>query len=195
MLFEYQACGIASTGIFGYTPYTDRVKQFQVETREGQHRPYLSMWVPYVFGREPIRPGYWNFTWEAGHGEGFVNHEEIAFDSTRQLFVRQLNRIPYAGVGEASCELETKKVTALLISLRSLFEAGLSDSEIEQLQRLVDDQEPSGNVVLSLPLHTKSDVDLYMYSRKYSDGTLGLWVETTPEMATRIQAKMDEALR
>jgi hypothetical protein len=152
VLFEHIACGIVNTSVFGYNPTADKAVQYQIETLEGKHKPTLSTWVPQIFATPPTRSGYWRFTWEAGHGDWFWNHEEVSFDRGRQLFVRSLNQEPYPGFGEASCDLDTKKLASLLKSLKPLVEGGFTDSQIQDLERLAETRPPSGTL-LATPIN------------------------------------------
>jgi len=88
-LFIFEAFGITSTGVFGYDPKTDRVIQFPVELLRPAKKPLTTMWTEQVFAREPIRPGYWKFTWRPGHGSGDVCDEEVSFDLARRIFVQK----------------------------------------------------------------------------------------------------------
>jgi len=171
--------------------------QYQVETLEGKHRPYLSTWVPQIFAAEPIRPGYWQFTWEAGHGDDFWNHEEVSFDQKRQLFVRTLNREPYPGVGEVSCDLEAKKLSRLLESFKPLFDSGFTDSRLQDLERWLKTRPPS-NALLATPLDTAYNgkaTFVTILVRKYTEGEIGIWIITDREVAAELQKKIDEVLR
>jgi len=195
VLFEYASCGNGVASVFGYSPRTDVAVQYQVETLEGKHKADLS--VLQIFGTKPIRPGYWRFTWEAGHGDWFWNHEEVSFDPRRQLFVRRLNRTPYPGFGEASCDLNTKKLPTLLDSFKPLFESGFTDSQIQDLERQAETRLPSENL-LATPLNTAyngKDTYLEILMKKYSDDEIGLWIVTDREVAAELQKKMDEVLR
>ena len=94
VLFEYEACGAALTSVFGYSPGSDRVQQYQVEVHEGGKPPQLSSWVPHAFGENPHRPGVWDFTWEPGHGSDCTIHEQVSFDPERRVFVDLMKITP-----------------------------------------------------------------------------------------------------
>lgn len=88
VLFMYDACGIVSTSVLGYSPTLDRAIQYPVEVFEDGHKPEFQMWVEQVFATKPIRPGNWSFSWNPGHGmENYTIPEEVSFDSRRQVFV------------------------------------------------------------------------------------------------------------
>jgi hypothetical protein len=90
VLFKYGACGIVDTSVFGYNPLTDRAIQYPVQVFVDAYKPEFQTWVEQVFATKPIRPGKWNFTWKPGHGmENYVIHEDVSFDSGRQLFVER----------------------------------------------------------------------------------------------------------
>lgn len=89
VLFEYEACAISLTSVLGYSPKSDRAVQYGVERPTESGKPEVVPWVEQVFGAKPIRPGYWDFTWEPGHGaEGSV-HERVSFDRKKQVFVEK----------------------------------------------------------------------------------------------------------
>jgi hypothetical protein len=90
-LFTFEAFGLVSTGVFGYEPKFDRVVQYPVEIL-GSKKPVTVLWTEEVFAREPVRPGYWKFTWEPGHGDPATHQEEVSFDRRRLLF-RQKTRV------------------------------------------------------------------------------------------------------
>lgn len=92
-LFIFEAFGIASTGVFGYEPKSDRVVQFAIEIQSSK-KPLITLWTEQIFAREPVRPGYWNFTWEPGHGDPNTYSEEVSFDRRRLLFTQKTGRVP-----------------------------------------------------------------------------------------------------
>ncbi len=85
-LFAYQACGIVSSGVFGYQQSPTKVVKYPIEVHDagGTH---MQEWVAKVFSIDPVRPGHWNFTWAMGHGSDAKLHEEVSFDPSRQMFV------------------------------------------------------------------------------------------------------------
>ena len=99
VLFMYSACGIVSTSVFGYSAQSDRAIQYPVEIFDKKRKPEVKFWVEQVFAKTPIRPGYWDFTWEPGHGLEEVIHEQVSFDKVRQLFVDKRTMRTYPGTG------------------------------------------------------------------------------------------------
>jgi hypothetical protein len=95
VLYEYEVCGTALTSVFGYSRASDMAVQYQVEVLGRDDPASIDTWVSTVFGRKPVRPGYWNFSWEPGHGANVTIHEEVSFDRARQLFVDQQTITPY----------------------------------------------------------------------------------------------------
>ena len=89
VLFEYEACAISLTTVFGYSPKSDRAVQYGVETLNESGKPEVIPWVEQVFGEKPIGPGHWDFNWEPGHGADGAVHEEVSFDPAKQVFVRK----------------------------------------------------------------------------------------------------------
>jgi curved DNA-binding protein CbpA len=94
VLFEYEACGIASTSVLGYSRQSDRAVQYPVEVVQSGQEPKTGVWVTQIFRKEPMRPGYWDFTWDPGHGADAKLHEQVSFDPGRQLFVDRHEIIP-----------------------------------------------------------------------------------------------------
>jgi hypothetical protein len=87
VLFEYEFCGTPLTSVLGYSRVSDRAVQYQVEVLRSNDMPSLDTWVATIFGRQPVSLGYWDFTWEPGHGANRKIHEQVSFDPASQLFV------------------------------------------------------------------------------------------------------------
>jgi hypothetical protein len=198
VLFDYLACGIANTSVFGYSLKADRAVQFEVETFAKRHRPELTAWVPQVFLAKPVRPGAWRFTWEAGHGDMFFNHEDVSFDRERQLFVRKLDREAYPGYGEASCELSIQRFAKFLELLKAQAGSGVSDKAIQDVKRSAETIRPGDDDQLYTPISVSyrgREIELDVTLSKYQDGVLGVWIVTEQELAALLQRLMDQALR
>ena len=87
-LFEYDACGLVSTSVLGYQRTSDRVVQYPIATRDRNGKVgAFRLWAQQVFAVQPIRPGYWQFTWGPGHGVDDVIDAKISFDRARQVFI------------------------------------------------------------------------------------------------------------
>jgi hypothetical protein len=95
VLFEYEFCGTALTSVLGYSRVFDKAVQYQVEVLAGNDRPRFDTWVAAIFGRQPLSPGHWDFTWDPGHGAARKIHERVSFDPASQLFVDQQEVTPY----------------------------------------------------------------------------------------------------
>jgi len=95
VLYIYDACGIASTSVFGYNRRSDRAVQYLVEVRQTGQKTHREAWVEQIFAHEPTRPGHWEFTWEPGHGGDVWIDERVSFDKARQLFVDNETVRPY----------------------------------------------------------------------------------------------------
>lgn len=68
VLFESEVSCIAMTSVFGYSPASDTAVQYRVERFEPGEKAEVLSWISHTFQEKPLRPGYWNFTWEPGHG-------------------------------------------------------------------------------------------------------------------------------
>jgi len=97
VLFEYEFCGIPLTSVLGYSRVSDKAVQYQVEVLAGDDRPSFDTWVATIFGRRPVSPGHWDFTWDPGHGADRKIHEHVSFDPMGQLFLDQQEITPYPG--------------------------------------------------------------------------------------------------
>ena len=94
VLFQYVACGLVDTAVFGYQSGSDRVLRYPVELIEDGQKPQLRSWVLQLFAHRQASPGRWDFRWGPGHGEeGFTFHEVAWFDRARQRFVTRRARI------------------------------------------------------------------------------------------------------
>lgn len=196
VLFDYLACGIAATAVFGYSVRADKAAQFPAETVTSRHRPEISGWIPQVFEIKPARPGYWRFTWEAGHGDMFWNHEELSFHRERQLYVRKLKREPYPGFGEASCDLNSSKYLRFLELFKAHLGPGVTDSAMQKLKRTAESLAPDDRRALPLSVSYQGrKLDLDVDLKRYKDGDFGMWIVTDREMAAQLQKLMDEVLR
>jgi TPR repeat protein len=110
VLFAYQACGIASTSVIGYSQQSDTVVQYPVEVVQSGQEPIIGIWVEQIFGWDPVRPGHWDFTWDPGHAAKAKFHEQVSFDPVRQLFVDKHESDPplrtRAEQGDADAQFE-----------------------------------------------------------------------------------------
>jgi hypothetical protein len=98
VLFEHEVCGTALTSVLGYSRVSDMAVQYPVEVLGGNDTPSFDTWVATIFGRKPVSPGHWDFTWEPGHGADRKIHEQVSFDRARQLFVDRQEITPYPGI-------------------------------------------------------------------------------------------------
>jgi hypothetical protein len=116
-LFDYVASGISKGSVFGYSPTSDRAVQYPIELKEGKFAPLIQSSATQVFATKPIVPGYWKFTWEAGHGSWAWIDETVRFDMKRQLFAEKQTIRPYPGFGEVHCDIEIKSLPDLLTAI------------------------------------------------------------------------------
>ena len=113
-LFDYDATSIYETSVWGYSPASDAAAHYSVELIEGNFKPVVQPWVTQVFAMQPVRPGYWKFTWEPGHGASAWVDEEVHFDRGRQLFVEKKIIRPYPGYAQAYCDVDASSLPDFL---------------------------------------------------------------------------------
>jgi hypothetical protein len=85
-LFIYDACGIASASLYGYRPAKDRVVRYEIEVIERGKKNTTSS-ASVIFSSRAVRPGYWSFEWDPGHGSDVTYREIVRFDPKRQIFM------------------------------------------------------------------------------------------------------------
>jgi hypothetical protein len=88
-LFIYDACGIASGSVFGYSTRSDEAVQYPVLVVETGEQPRIEQWIMQVFSRKPASPGHWRFTWRIGHGSEDIYDEDVTFDRIKQFFIEK----------------------------------------------------------------------------------------------------------
>jgi len=93
-LFIYDACGIVTSGAFGYSATLDEAVQYPVLSVVDGNEEGLNPWVQQIFAREPVSPGQWKFNWKIGHGSDDVFNEDVSFDRARQRFVERRSLVP-----------------------------------------------------------------------------------------------------
>ena len=144
VLFDYLASAVEATSVWGYSPKSDRAVNYPVEVNEGKFRPVVQPWVTQVFATAPTRPGYWKFTWEAGHGSTAWVDEEVRFDPVRELYVERKTIRPYPGYQQVFCRVRVASLAEFLHRIGTVapdFDA----EEIRGVRSLIDGT-PSGAV-------------------------------------------------
>ena len=86
-LFDYEACGMAATGAFGYSTTADQVMQFPVEVVAPEKPAALRMWVTQLFAQYPQAPGHWRCTRRPGHGSDATITDDVFFERSGRKFV------------------------------------------------------------------------------------------------------------
>jgi hypothetical protein len=135
VLFDHVVSGIAAGSVLGYSARSDTAVQYPVERTQNTFNPVIDLWAIQVFDREPTRAGYWNFTWEAGHGEWDWIDEEVHFDAARQLFVQKVTTRPYPGFAEVHCSLDKG---SLMSFLRGMQNVAPDQTEIDWLRDFIN---------------------------------------------------------
>ena len=140
--------------MFGYSPRSDRAVQYPVEVIDGRFWPITQSWVMQVFAYDPIRPGEWKFTWEAGHGSWQWMDEEVRFDRTRQLFIERRTARPYPGFAHSHCELEIQSVPAVLRAVQRIT-SNFDAAQMPGVRSLIDSTPADTFVATSVVLAFK----------------------------------------
>jgi len=91
-LFYAEACMGLETTLIGYSPIQDKVIRYPivltVSEASGKAKKFISAdyWCDYLFSKEPIQPGSWNYEIDyRGRGGDLVNYK-VHFNSTRERF-------------------------------------------------------------------------------------------------------------
>jgi hypothetical protein len=116
-LFDYVASGISYGHVYGYSTTSDHAVQYPIEVTKGRFRPVIQSAAMQVFETKPVNPGYWKFTWEAGHGSFAWIDETVRFDPARQLFAERRIIRPYPGFAQTHCDLGIESVSDLLAAV------------------------------------------------------------------------------
>jgi hypothetical protein len=141
-LFDYVATSISFGSVFGYSRVSDRVVQYSIELTEGKFRPVIQLSETQVFETKPISPGYWKFTWEAGHGSWAWIDETVRFDPARQLFAEKRTVRPYPGFAQAHCDLSIDSLADLWTAVGQVV-PDFGEANIRDLRGLIDKTRPN----------------------------------------------------
>jgi hypothetical protein len=101
----------------------------------------MQSWATQIFSTKPVRPGYWKFTWEAGHGSSAWIDETVRFDRARQLFAETQTIRPYPGFAQAHCDLRIEGVPELLTAIGQAV-PGFDDATGRFVQSRIDKTPP-----------------------------------------------------
>jgi hypothetical protein len=95
-LFDYEECGQAATGAFGYSVTADQVMQFPIEMKAVGWPPRVQMWATQIFAIYPQTPAHWRITWQPAHGSDASITDDVSYEPTSRKFVdqRTITRAP-----------------------------------------------------------------------------------------------------
>lgn len=188
VFFDHVASGIAAGSVFGYSSRSDIAVQYAVERTQNRFNPVVQLWAVQVFDKKPERPGYWKFTWEAGHGEWEWLDEEVHFDAARQLFVEKLTTRPYPGFAQVHCDLETKSLTNFLERMREVAPDG---TEIEWLRSLIAHTAPNSIAAAGMvPIFKGTQESLTLTFQVSAGGAIGMDFTTDSRFAAALEAQL-----
>ena len=188
VLFEHVVSGIAAGSAFGYNVKSDIAVQYPVEITQNRFKPVVENWVTAVFGAKPIRPGFWKFTWEAGHGEWEWIDVEMHLDPARQLFVEKLSTRPYPGFAQVHCELDRTSLTDFLGRMQKV---ASDESEFKWLQGLISGT--TSNSIESaglVPTFRGKQETLTVAFQVTGEGAIGIEFTGESGLAAALQAEL-----
>ncbi len=144
-LFDYVATSLSFGSVFGYSPISDRAVQYPIQLTEGRFRPVIQLSATQIFETKPISPGYWKFTWEAGHGSWAWIDETVRFDPARQLFAEKKIIRPYPGFAQTHCDLKIESISDLFTDLGKVI-PDFDGAVIRDVRGLIDSTRPDSFV-------------------------------------------------
>ena len=188
VLFDHVASGIAAGSVIGYSPRSDTAVQYAVERTPNRFRPVVHLWAVQVFHEEPLRAGYWKFTWEAGHGAMGLTDEELHFDAARQLFVEKSTTRPYPGLAQVHCELNAASLPNFLERMQSLAPYG---SKNAWLQSLIG-KSPPNNIGATeiLPVFHGTEESLTLAFQASTGGAIAIEFTTESQFAAALRVHL-----
>jgi len=185
-LFDYDATGIYESSVFGYSPQSDAAVQYRIEVKEEKFQPVVQSWVMQVFAHRPIRPAFWKFTWEPGHGASAWVDEEVHFDPARQLFLESKIVRPYPGYAQASCSVGP---SALPDFLQRLAKFGVETDP--SLQNLIQNSPPGQIESTGIGTNFRGELETLQLKWQIGDsGKIGIHFITESEFRVALLAAL-----
>jgi hypothetical protein len=188
VLFEHVVSGIVAGSAFGYNVKSDVAVQYPVETTQNRFKPVVQNWVAAVFDAQPLRPGTWKFTWEAGHGEWEWTDVEMHFDPARQLFVEKVSTRPYPGSTQVRCDLDKTSLTDFLGRMQKV---ASDESEFKWLQSLISGT--SSNAIEAagmVPIFRGKQELLTLAFQVTGEGAIGIEFTGESDFAAALQTEL-----
>jgi hypothetical protein len=188
VLFEHVVSGIAAGSVFGYNVKSDIAVQYPVETTQNRFKPVVKYWVPAVFEAKALRPAFWKFTWEAGHGEWEWIDEEMHFDPARQLFVEKVSTRPYPGFGQVHCDLDRTSLTDFLVRMQKV---ASDEPEFKWLQGLISGTASNSIEAAGMvPTFRGKQETLSLAFQVTGEGAIGIEFTADSGFAAALQAEL-----
>jgi hypothetical protein len=188
VLFEHVVSGIASGSVLGYSAKSDTAAQYSIESIHNRFNAVVKTWAIQVFSTKPSPPGYWKFTWEAGHGEMDWIDEEVRFDAARQLFIERSATRPYPGYAQAHCDLNSTSLTNFLGHLQKVTQ---DEREIRWLEGLIGKATPNDIASAGMvPTFNGSQKVLDLAFQVSNSGEIGIDFRTDSDFASALQSEL-----
>lgn len=95
-LFDAWACMGLETALFGYSERQDRVIQYPVHlevTGGGKKTAQVQRWVDYLFSREPVGPGRWQYEIDYRGRGGSLDRYEVRYNREAERFEGSVNYV------------------------------------------------------------------------------------------------------
>ena len=185
VLYKHVVSGIASGSVVGYSSKSDAAVQYRIESTQNRFSPIVKVWGEQLFREKPSRPGYWNFTWEPGHGAMEWIDEDVRFDPARQLFVERLTTRPYPGFAQFHCSVDSTSLSLFLEQIQKLTQ---DEREIVWLRDSIRKTEP--NAVGSVAIVPDQTEELGVIFQPSPTGAVGIDLATASDFAAVLRAEL-----
>jgi hypothetical protein len=92
VLFDAISCMGLETTLIGYSPFQDKVVQYPIKLEIYDKEQYVqeSHWADYLFGKKPLKPGYWKYEVDYRGRGGFLCKYEVHYNKKTDTFEGKL---------------------------------------------------------------------------------------------------------
>lgn len=94
-LYDAVACMPLMTALYGYSRRQDRVVQYGLNLEvsdDGRESRQVWRWADYLFAREPVRPGHWDYEVDYRGRGGSLDRFEIRYNQALERFEGKITR-------------------------------------------------------------------------------------------------------